>query len=103
MGGNLPCSKFFRQERVLALALPKSLEDIVGMIELQTTKDVIDALGGTSGIAELTDAKPKAISMWRTLGRFPWKTYPVITAALRVKGKTAPESLFGMKAKETAA
>lgn len=72
------------------------------MIELQSTKDVIDELGGTAGIAALTGAKPKAISVWRT-GSFPWKTYPVITAALHERGKSAPQSLFGMKSKEDAA
>jgi hypothetical protein len=73
------------------------------MTQLQTTREVIDELDGTPGVAALTGANAKAISVWRTSGRFPWKTYPIITAALRVRGKSAPESLFGMKSKESAA
>jgi hypothetical protein len=72
------------------------------MTELQTTKEVIEELDGTSGVSSLTGANAKAISAWRTSGRFPWKTYPIITAALRLRGKSAPETLFGMKSKEHA-
>jgi hypothetical protein len=72
------------------------------MIELLTTKDVIDALGGISGISELTGSNAKAIYMWRATA-FPWKMYPIITGALRDRGMTAPVSLFGMKSKEGAA
>jgi len=72
------------------------------MTELHTTKDVIDALGGIPGISELTGAKTKAIYVWRS-SSFPWKMYPIITGALRDRGMTAPDSLFGMKPKESAA
>lgn len=73
------------------------------MTELQTTKEIIDELGGTEGISALTGANAKAISVWRSHGRFPWKTYPAITASLRKRGKTAPQTLWGMSAKESAA
>jgi hypothetical protein len=88
--------KFFRQESFLGIVLPNFFDTIRLMIELQTTKDVIIELGGTAGIADLTAANAKAISVWRAKGRFPWKTYPIITAALRERGKSAPDVLFGM-------
>jgi hypothetical protein len=73
------------------------------MQELLTTSDVIDELGGNSAVSALTGSKPKAVSMWRTAGRFPWKTEMPIIEALRDRNKTAPRSLWGMKAPERAA
>lgn len=64
--------------------------------ELHTTSDVIDELGGNHAVGELTQSKPKAVSMWRTMGKFPWRTQMTITNALRARKKTAPESLWGM-------
>ena len=73
------------------------------MTQLHTVREVIDALDGTPGIGQLTGANAKAISAWRSHDRFPWKTYPAITEALRKQGKSAAETLWGMKAKESAA
>lgn len=73
------------------------------MQELLTTSDVIDELGGNGPVGALTDSKPKAVSMWRTVGKFPWRTEMPIIEALRARGKTAPRSLWGMKMKGRAA
>jgi len=68
--------------------------------ELHTTSDVIDELGGNHVVAALTGSNAKAVSMWRTLGKFPWRTQMTITEALRERKKTAPNSLWGMTARQ---
>jgi hypothetical protein len=70
------------------------------MIELQSTSEVITELGGDDALTQLTGSNRKAISMWRTMGRFPWRTQLPIIDALRARGKTAPHSLWGMKSGE---
>lgn len=64
---------------------------------LETTEQVIDALGGNGKVAELTLSKPNAVSNWRGFATFPSNTYVALTAALRTAGKSAPPSLWGMK------
>ena len=64
---------------------------------LKTAADVFKALGENPGIAELTGAKPSAISMWRAAESFPPNTYVVMTSALHALGKTAPTALWRMK------
>lgn len=68
---------------------------------LDTFSEVMDALGGNQGVGELTGAKPSTLSMWRKANSFPSNTYVVITDALHAIGKTAPASLWGMKAPAT--
>lgn len=64
---------------------------------LETAAQVMEALGGNQGVAELTGAKPSAISMWRKAESFPANTYITMTKALRAVGKSAPDSLWRMK------
>jgi len=71
------------------------------METLSTTSEVMDALGGNLAVAELTGSKPKAVWNWRGFETFPSNTYVAMTEALRVIGKTAPASLWGMKAVES--
>lgn len=68
------------------------------MEELKTTSAVIDELGGNGPVGELTGSRPKTVSMWKTVGKFPWRTQMPITEALRAKKKVASLSLFGMTA-----
>jgi len=68
------------------------------METLSTTSEVMDALGGNQAVAELTGSKPKAVWNWRGFETFPSNTYVAMTEALLAKGKTAPASLWGMKA-----
>lgn len=68
------------------------------MEELSTTAEVVDALGGYLAVAEITQSKPKAVSNWPRFETFPSNTYVALTAALLAKGKTAPATLWGMKA-----
>ena len=72
------------------------------METLHTTSEVMDELGGNTAVASLTESRPKAVWNWRKAGVFPSNTYVAITGALKAKGKTAPASLWGMKATERA-
>lgn len=67
------------------------------MLEISSTSEVMDALGGNGAVAELTGSKNKAVWNWRGSETFPSNTYVVMTEALRAIGKTAPASLWGMK------
>ena len=64
--------------------------------ELQTTEEVISALGGVAAVGELTGRKYSAAFNWKSFGSFPANTYLVMQRALRERGKTAPASLWGM-------
>lgn len=68
---------------------------------LETTEQVIEALGGNPSVAELTLSKTNAVSNWRKFKTFPSNTYVAITHALRERGMTAPDSLWGMKLPES--
>jgi hypothetical protein len=66
--------------------------------KLETFSEVWDALGGRQGLSGLTGAKTNTLSMWKKAESFPSNTYVVMTDSLRAIGKTAPASLWGMKA-----
>jgi hypothetical protein len=68
------------------------------MQELSTTSEVLDALGGNSAVAEITGSTTKAVWNWRGFETFPSNTYVAMIGALHAIGKTAPASLWGMKA-----
>jgi hypothetical protein len=52
---------------------------------LTTAGEVIDALGGTSAVAEIFDVWPSAVSNWRKLG-FPAWTHSRITRVCGERG-----------------
>lgn len=64
---------------------------------LETTSQVMDALGGNGAVEVLTSSKPSAVSNWRGFSTFPSNTYVAMIGALHAIGKTAPASLWGMK------
>lgn len=65
--------------------------------ELRTIEEVIDKLGGPSGVAEITGVKhTSAISNWKRIGKFPAKTHPVMMRALRERSLVAPEELWSV-------
>lgn len=66
--------------------------------QLNSVADVFAALGENPGMGRLTGNKASTLSMWRAAGTFPSNTYVVITEALRAIGKTAPDSLWRMRA-----
>lgn len=63
---------------------------------LTTTTDVIEELGGTSAVAELTGSTYAAVFNWRGFETFPSKTFLVMEKALAAKGRSAHPSLWGM-------
>ena len=66
------------------------------MKALETTKEVIDALGGTSAVAKITGRTYNAAHNWRSFEKFPANTFVVMSRALRAKGLSAPAELWGM-------
>jgi hypothetical protein len=66
-------------------------------LSLETTEQVIEALGGNQPVAEITLSKPNAVSNWRVFKTFPSNTYVAMTQALHARGMSAPASLWGMK------
>lgn len=66
------------------------------MQNLETTSDVIAALGGTKAVAELTGRQYRAAFNWHNFRKFPANTYLVMQTALRERGLSAPSSLWGM-------
>lgn len=64
---------------------------------LQTTDDVIKALGGREAVAALVGRDKHSTLNWRSDGRgkFPSDTFLVMTKALEKKGLSAPPSLWG--------
>jgi hypothetical protein len=68
---------------------------------LHSTVDVIEALGGTKAVAELTGRTYPAAFNWR-YSKFPANTYLAIQSALKERGLEAPPELWGMTQSEDA-
>lgn len=66
------------------------------MATLTTTKDVIDALGGTTAVAHITGRTYNCVHNWKGFKTFPSNSYVALIGALAAKGHSAPPSLFGM-------
>ena len=62
--------------------------------ELSTTIEVIEALGGISAVAELTNREYNAAHNWKSFQTFPPDTFLVMTTALERIGHRAPASLW---------
>jgi hypothetical protein len=64
---------------------------------LQTVEEVIAELGGPKAVGQLTERKSaSAVPMWKNRKRFPPKTYTILQAALKERGLSAPNDLWGM-------
>lgn len=63
---------------------------------LETSSEIIDALGGNGPTGEITEADPKTVSAWRSANAFPPRTYLVMKAALADRGIDAPPTLWKM-------
>jgi DNA-binding transcriptional regulator YdaS (Cro superfamily) len=68
-------------------------------LKITTTKDAIDALGGTKAVCSLIGVKEQAVSMWRTSNQFPAHTFTAIQEALLATGRTADISLWRFERK----
>lgn len=65
--------------------------------ELTSAGDVIEALGGPTAVARLTDRQAsQVVSNWKTANSFPPNTFLVLTTALRERGLRAPAALWRM-------
>ena len=64
------------------------------MEPLQTTSEVIQALGGTAEVAKLTGRSMQAVSNWRSRGFFTASVYMAITDALARDNKCANPALW---------
>lgn len=73
------------------------------MQELPNASAVIDALGGTVAVADLTGRLKQQVSAWRKSNIFPSKLYPLMREELASRQLTAPRQLWGIvSAKEGA-
>jgi hypothetical protein len=66
-------------------------------MRLNSAIEVIDALGGTQAVADITKRTYSATHNWRSFGRFPANTFLTLTNALKLRGFDAPASLWGME------
>jgi hypothetical protein len=73
------------------------------MRRLISTEAVVEELGDIDKVARILGAKYSATANWKYRNRFPANTYLVLIAALRKRGCTAPESLWGMRKPQEAA
>lgn len=66
------------------------------MSQLQTTREVITALGGIASVAAITGRSYKSVSGWQAARRstFPASTFLALQRALAEKCHTAPASLW---------
>jgi hypothetical protein len=73
------------------------------MQELTSTAAVIKELGGIAKVARLIGVKYSAAANWKYFNRFPSNTHLVLSAALRKREFTAPDSLWQMRESQEAA
>jgi hypothetical protein len=69
---------------------------ISGRRELETPREVMAALGGTSMVSALTGYSYGRVENWNRAQNFPANTYLVLTEALRRKRLTASPKLWRM-------
>lgn len=69
---------------------------------LTSPEAVIDQLGGTQAVADLTGHGYKAVHNWRSR-KLPADTFMLMSDELRKRGCEAPPSLWGMIEKGAAA
>lgn len=70
---------------------------------LPTIEAVIKELGGNQAVADLTGrATDQAVSNWKGRNSLPLNTYTVLKSALRARGFSAPDALWGMPEVERA-
>lgn len=63
---------------------------------LETTRDVMQALGGPAAVSKLTGARYKTVWPWADGLTFPSRYFLVMTWALRKKRRRASPALWGM-------
>lgn len=71
--------------------------------DLETTAEVMEALGGINAVAEITGSEYKAAANWKGFKAFPSRTYLVMNRELERRGLRAPVSLWKMVESERVA
>ena len=66
------------------------------MKRLASAEAIFDVLGGINAVAELTGAKYVTAHRWKTVGKFPPKTFVLLGEALAERGYQAPAELWKM-------
>jgi hypothetical protein len=74
--------------------MPSATERVMAKRHLTTVDEVINALGGTHVVAELTGRVYGAVWYWRKAGNFPSTLYVCMQQRLRRRGLSAPHSLW---------
>lgn len=64
---------------------------------LTTVDEVVEALGGTTAVADRLGIGPSAVSNWRARGSIARAKFVVISRALAAVGKQADDDLFGFQ------
>lgn len=70
---------------------------------LRTVESIIEALGGTSAVAELSGVGLSAVSNWKKRGRIPSEKFLMFKEALAMRGDEADPVLFGFETAEVRA
>lgn len=74
---------------------PRRSGKVRQLVRLNTTHQVIDALGGIPAVCKLTDAHPKTSYRWGgPKGMFPARTHWIMTRELKRRGYSAPDALW---------
>jgi hypothetical protein len=66
-------------------------------MELRTAREVFEALGGISAVAEITGSRYTAAQNWISRDQFPANTFLSLTQALERKNLSASVHLWKMK------
>ena len=64
---------------------------------LGSVKDVVDALGGSSGAAEVAQVGVSAVSNWKDRGVIPPEYFVLFADELARRGKQVDRAVFGFK------
>lgn len=67
------------------------------MPDIETTGEVIDALGGNAAAAKLFGVPYNSITNWRSANQFPTDTYLMIQKELKLRKLTAADALWSMR------
>ena len=67
------------------------------MRELTSTEAVVEALGGIYATARITGVGYTAAANWKYRGVFPARYFLALRKALKKRGYTAPQSLWGIR------
>lgn len=67
---------------------------------LHTFDDVVNALGGTTLVGQLTGRSVQSVCNWRRRGVFPARLYVLMKRRLDARGVYAPEHLWDFEDEE---